>query len=81
MINGLGERIRCFRRPRPAWHEKRLRALAQFAQRHRHEHRTHRTEADETDRRGAGESDCTRYFVNVSGGGFSGIVDEKLTPR
>ena len=26
-------------------------------------------------------SDCTRYFVNVSGGGFSGIVDEKLTPE
>jgi diacylglycerol kinase (ATP) len=26
-------------------------------------------------------SDRTRYFVNVSGGGFSGIVDEKLTPE
>ena len=26
-------------------------------------------------------SDHTRYFVNVSGGGFSGIVDEKLTPE
>jgi len=26
-------------------------------------------------------SDCTRYFVNVSSGGFSGIVDEKLTPE
>jgi diacylglycerol kinase (ATP) len=26
-------------------------------------------------------SDCARYFVNVSGGGFSGIVDEKLTPE
>lgn len=25
-------------------------------------------------------SDSTRYFVNVSAGGFSGIVDEKLTP-
>jgi diacylglycerol kinase (ATP) len=27
------------------------------------------------------ESDRTRYFVNVSAGGFSGIVDEKLTPE
>ena len=27
------------------------------------------------------ESDRTRYFVNVSAGGFSGIVDEKLTPK
>jgi diacylglycerol kinase (ATP) len=26
-------------------------------------------------------SDCTRYFVNVSGGGFTGIVDEKITPE
>ena len=26
-------------------------------------------------------SDCTRYFVNVSAGGFSGLVDEKLTPE
>lgn len=26
-------------------------------------------------------SDCTRYFVNVSSGGFSGIVGEKLTPE
>jgi diacylglycerol kinase (ATP) len=26
-------------------------------------------------------SDCARYFVNVSGGGFSGIVDEKLSPE
>ena len=26
-------------------------------------------------------SDGTRYFANVSGGGFSGIVDEKLTPE
>ena len=26
-------------------------------------------------------SDRTRYFVNLSGGGFSGIVDEKLTPE
>jgi diacylglycerol kinase (ATP) len=26
-------------------------------------------------------SDHTRYFVNVSAGGFSGIVDEKLTPE
>jgi diacylglycerol kinase (ATP) len=26
-------------------------------------------------------SDRTRYFVNVSAGGFSGIVDEKLTPE
>jgi diacylglycerol kinase (ATP) len=24
-------------------------------------------------------SDCTRYFANVSSGGFSGMVDEKLT--
>ena len=24
---------------------------------------------------------CTRYFINVSAGGFSGIVDEKLTPQ
>src|SRR5207302_10950112 len=23
----------------------------------------------------------TRYFINVSAGGFSGIVDEKLTPQ
>ena len=27
------------------------------------------------------ESDRPRYFVNVSAGGFSGIVDEKLTPK
>ena len=27
------------------------------------------------------KSDRTRYFVNVSAGGFSGIVDEKLTPK
>jgi diacylglycerol kinase (ATP) len=26
-------------------------------------------------------SDKTRYFVNVSAGGFSGLVDEKLTPQ
>ena len=26
-------------------------------------------------------SDRTRYFVNVSAGGFSGLVDEKLTPQ
>jgi diacylglycerol kinase (ATP) len=26
-------------------------------------------------------SDRTRYFANVSAGGFSGIVDEKLTPK
>jgi diacylglycerol kinase (ATP) len=26
-------------------------------------------------------SDKTRYFVNVSAGGFSGLVDEKLTPE
>jgi diacylglycerol kinase (ATP) len=26
-------------------------------------------------------SDRTRYFINVSAGGFSGIVDEKLTPE
>lgn len=26
-------------------------------------------------------SDRTRYFINVSTGGFSGIVDEKLTPE
>jgi diacylglycerol kinase (ATP) len=26
-------------------------------------------------------SDCDRYFVNVSTGGFSGLVDEKLTPE
>jgi diacylglycerol kinase (ATP) len=26
------------------------------------------------------KSDRTRYFVNVSAGGFSGLVDEKLTP-
>src|SRR5438309_6928601 len=26
-------------------------------------------------------SDCIRYFVNVSSGGFSGVVDEKLTPE
>jgi len=26
-------------------------------------------------------SDRTRYFVNVSTGGFSGLVDEKLTPE
>lgn len=26
-------------------------------------------------------SDATRYFVNVSAGGFSGLVDEKLTPE
>ncbi|MEP6685873.1 MAG: diacylglycerol kinase family protein [Verrucomicrobiota bacterium] len=26
-------------------------------------------------------SDSTRYFVNVSAGGFSGIVNEKLTPE
>src|SRR5207244_11239541 len=26
-------------------------------------------------------SDHTRYFVNVSTGGFSGLVDEKLTPE
>src|ERR1700730_13536394 len=25
------------------------------------------------------KSDCTRYFVNVSTGGFSGLVNEKLT--
>ena len=27
------------------------------------------------------KSDRTRYFVNVSTGGFSGLVDEKLTPK
>lgn len=27
------------------------------------------------------KSDRTRYFVNVSAGGFSGVVDEKLTPE
>jgi diacylglycerol kinase (ATP) len=27
------------------------------------------------------ESDVTRYFVNVSAGGFSGIVNEHLTPE
>lgn len=27
------------------------------------------------------QSDRTRYFVNVSAGGFSGLVDEKLTPE
>ena len=27
------------------------------------------------------QSDQTRYFVNVSAGGFSGLVDEKLTPE
>ena len=27
------------------------------------------------------QSDETRYFVNVSAGGFSGLVDEKLTPE
>jgi diacylglycerol kinase (ATP) len=27
------------------------------------------------------KSDRTRYFVNVSSGGFSSIVDDKLTPR
>lgn len=27
------------------------------------------------------KSDATRYFVNVSAGGFSGLVDEKLTPK
>ncbi len=27
------------------------------------------------------ESDATRYFVNVSAGGFSGLVDERLTPE
>ena len=27
------------------------------------------------------KSDCVRYFVNVSAGGFSGLVDEKLTPE
>jgi diacylglycerol kinase (ATP) len=26
-------------------------------------------------------SDAVRYFVNVSAGGFSGLVDEKLTPK
>ena len=26
-------------------------------------------------------SDRIRYFVNVSSGGFSGVVDEKLTPE
>src|SRR5438045_8341574 len=26
-------------------------------------------------------SDSVRYFVNVSSGGFSGVVDEKLTPE
>ena len=26
-------------------------------------------------------SDCVRYFINVSAGGFSGLVDEKLTPE
>jgi diacylglycerol kinase (ATP) len=26
-------------------------------------------------------SDRTRYFINVSAGGFSGLVDEKLTPE
>jgi diacylglycerol kinase (ATP) len=27
------------------------------------------------------QAERTRYFVNVSAGGFSGLVDEKLTPR
>jgi diacylglycerol kinase (ATP) len=27
------------------------------------------------------KSDCTRFFVNVSAGGFSGLIDEKLTPE
>ncbi|HSH78039.1 MAG TPA: diacylglycerol kinase family protein [Herpetosiphonaceae bacterium] len=27
------------------------------------------------------ESDATRYFVNVSAGGFSGLVNERLTPE
>jgi diacylglycerol kinase (ATP) len=27
------------------------------------------------------KSDRTRFFVNVSAGGFSGLVDEKLTPK
>ena len=27
------------------------------------------------------KGDRTRYFVNVSAGGFSGLVDEKLTPK
>ena len=27
------------------------------------------------------KSDCLRYFVNVSTGGFSGVVEEKLTPE
>ena len=27
------------------------------------------------------KSDRSRYFVNVSAGGFSGLVDEKLTPK
>ncbi len=27
------------------------------------------------------KSDRTRYFVNVSAGGFSGVIDEKLTPQ
>jgi diacylglycerol kinase family enzyme len=26
-------------------------------------------------------SERTRYFVNTSAGGFSGVVDEKLTPE
>src|SRR2546429_5907400 len=26
-------------------------------------------------------SDQVRYFINVSSGGFSGVVDEKLTPE
>jgi diacylglycerol kinase (ATP) len=26
-------------------------------------------------------SDCVRYFINVSAGGFSGMVDEKMTPE
>jgi len=26
-------------------------------------------------------SDCVRYFINVSAGGFSGTVDEKMTPE
>ncbi len=26
-------------------------------------------------------SDCVRYFINVSAGGFSGAVDEKMTPE
>jgi len=26
-------------------------------------------------------SDCVRYFVNVSAGGFSGLVNDKLTPE